>query len=150
MRLFFYGTLLDADVQALVLGRAFGSQELRPALLRHFRRVYIAGRAYPMLLPHRGGVVEGAVVDRLGQDDLARLQLYEGDGYRLERHSVVRAAGDGDTTEPLSAWLFRSAPATRPSTREWHLSPWQARYKAAYLREVRASGIAGPSSGAGL
>lgn len=146
MRLFFYGTLLDADVQTLVLGRQLGESELRPALLRHFRRVYVAGRAYPMLLPHRGGTVGGTVADRLSQGELARVHRYEGDAFRLERQSVVPTGIEGQASAvPLSVWLFRGAPATRPSTREWRLAAWQTRDKMRYLRELRGSGTsAGP------
>lgn len=91
MRLFFYGTLLDSDVQVAVLGRALAPPDLTPAVLRHFRRVYIAGRCYPMVVPHRGGLVEGAVADRLSPDDLARIARYEGADYRLERHQVWKS-----------------------------------------------------------
>ena len=138
MRLFFYGTLLDPDVQSLVLGRVLAPIDFPSAELRHFRRVYIAGRRYPMVLPHRGGTVAGAVAERLGREDLERLCRYEGDDYRLERHTVfVVAGGEGSPPGPVSAWLFRGRPATRPSTRDWQLAPWQARYKAGYLRDLR-------------
>ena len=138
MRLFFYGTLLDPDVQSLVLGRVLGPRDLIPANLRHFRRVYIAGRAYPMILPHRGGVVDGTVAVHLSKDDLARVALYEGDDYRLERHAVFPTGEDQrPAVTPVFAWLFRSRPTTRPSTRAWQLSAWQAREKASYLRDTR-------------
>lgn len=139
MRLFFYGTLLDPDVQSLVLGRALGAGDLIPAGLRHFRRVYIAGRAYPMVLPHRGGVVEGAISARLSKDELARIAQYEGSEYRLERHAVWLSPAEAcPEAAPIFAWLYRSPPSTRPSTREWRLSAWQAKDKALYLRAVRA------------
>jgi hypothetical protein len=138
MRLFFYGTLLDADVQALVLGRVLALRDLIPANLHHFRRVYIAGRLYPMILPHRSGVVDGAVVAGLGTDELARIAIYEGDDYRLERQAVLTTGMDGQPHgEQLSAWLYRSRPTARPSTREWSLSAWQAKEKATYLRDTR-------------
>ena len=139
MRLFFYGTLLDPDVQALVLGRVLGPRELIAASLRHYRRVYIAGRAYPMILPHRGGAVEGAVAGDLGRDDLARIALYEGDDYGLERHLVSPIATDQDSTPaPIAAWLYRGRSHARPSTRPWQLAAWQVKEKASYLRDTRA------------
>jgi hypothetical protein len=138
MRLFFYGTLLDADVQALVLGRSLADDELVPAALRHFRRVYIAGRLYPMVLPHRGGAVDGAFTGTLSKDELARIALYEGSEYRLERRSVYPLAQTGATAaEPVAVWLHRGHPAIRPSTREWRLPAWQAKEKAVYLRDTR-------------
>jgi hypothetical protein len=139
MQLFFYGTLLDPDVQALVLGRALGPNELIAANLHHFRRVYIAGRAFPMILPHRGGAVDGAVAGGLSRDDLARIALYEGDDYGLERHLVIPAASEKDSTRaPIAAWLYRGRRHARPSTRSWQLAAWQAKEKASYLRDTRA------------
>jgi gamma-glutamylcyclotransferase (GGCT)/AIG2-like uncharacterized protein YtfP len=138
VRLFFYGTLLDPDVQSLVLGRVLGAGDLTTAVLRHFRRVYIAGRSYPMIVPHHGGAVHGAVTS-LSRDELARIARYEGAGYRLERHGVWPHGADArSATTPVFAWLYRSRPDSRPSTREWRLSAWQAKDKAVYLRNVLA------------
>lgn len=137
MRLFFYGTLLDADVQALVLGRALPGDALMPAELRHFRRVYIAGRLYPMVLPHRGGAVPGAYTATLSKDELARIATYEGSDYRLERRTVHPRADGGASPAPVTVWLYRSQSTTRPSTREWRLPAWQAKDKAVYLRDTR-------------
>ena len=138
MRLFFYGTLLDPDVQTLVLGRALGPAELAPANLPHYRRVYIAGRAYPMILPHRGGAVDGAVAAHLSRDDMARIALYEGDDYGLERHMVIPLTADQQPSDAISAWLYRGRRHARPSTRPWQLAAWQAKEKASYLRDTRA------------
>lgn len=138
MRLFFYGTLLDPDVQALVLGRALDPGELIAASLHHFRRVYIASRAYPMILPHRGGAVDGVVTGDLSRDDLARIALYEGEDYELERHTVSPAATDQGSAAAIAAWLYRGRRHARPSTRPWQLAAWQAKEKASYLRDTRA------------
>ncbi len=137
MRLFFYGTLLDSDVQALVLGRALAPVEWAPANLPHFRRVYIAGRAYPMILPHRGGEVDGAVATHLSRDDLARIALYEGDDYALERHRVIPLIAEQRSSDAISVWLYRGRRHARPSTRPWQLAAWQANEKASYLRDTR-------------
>ena len=143
MRLFFYGTLLDPDVQRAVLGRALAPSELAPAVLRHFRRVYIAGRCYPMVLPHRGGLVEGAVAERLSPDDLARIAEYEGADYRLERHQVfaLNAGPSAPSGQAMAraVWLYRCHPGARSSGRDWQLSAWQAGEKSLYLREMAAS-----------
>lgn len=143
MRLFFYGTLLDCDVQVAVLGRALAADELTPAVLRHFRRVYIAGRCYPMVLPHRGGLVEGMIAERLSPDDLARIARYEGADYRLERHRVftLNTGQPSPSAQPMvrAVWLYRSHPAARSSGREWQLGDWQASEKFVYLRDMAAS-----------
>ena len=133
--LFFYGTLLDEDVQARVLGRALPHNNRIPAVLRHFRAVYIAGQVYPMLLPHRGGGVEGVVAIGLNRDDLTRIAIYEGDDYRCERHQVI--ANESNTA--LSVWLYRGQPNLRPSNRPWQLAIWQTKHKAMYLRAFDAA-----------
>lgn len=137
MRLFFYGTLLDPDVQALVLGRALPGDELMPAELRHFRRVYIAGRLYPMVLPHRGEAVAGAFTATLSKDELARIAIYEGGDYRLERRTVYPRGENCVAAAPVTVWLYRTLPTARPSTREWLLPAWQVKDKAVYLRDTR-------------
>ena len=144
-RLFFYGTLMDADVQARVLGRTLTPDYLTLAILRHFRSVYIAGQVYPMLLPHRGGAVEGLVATGLNRDDLTRIANYEGDDYRCERHQIV--IDDGKST--LSAWLYRGQAQLRPSNRPWRLAAWQAKNKTMYLRAFDAAlrGVAGNRQG---
>lgn len=151
MRLFFYGTLLDRDVQSLVLGRPIGAARSHPAVLRHFRRVYVAGRLYPLLLPHRGGAVDGLVADGLSSAQINRIRDYEGGDYRLERHKVVLLRPgevNGETNRVLAdAWLFRSRPDTRPSSREWRLAAWRDNHKAAFLREARAWLGAGQGDG---
>lgn len=143
MRLFFFGTLLDADVQALVIGRSLRDHEWVAAERRHFRRVYIAGRLYPMVPPHRGGAVDGAFVETLSRDELARVALYEGDDYRLMRQPVFPLglpldADDAAQAKPVAAWLYRSGPTVRPSMRDWRLSAWQSKEKVVYLRDTRA------------
>lgn len=144
MRLFFYGTLLDSAVQSRVLGRVLDRRDLMPAVLRHFRCVYIAGRSYPMVVPRRGGLVEGVVAEGLSRDDLARIANYEGDDYRRERHLVLASTLPGQSAQqpaqtPIAAWLYRSRPSARPSTREWRLAVWQDSEKAMYLREIDAN-----------
>lgn len=135
MRLFFYGTLMDGDVQARVLGRLLTGDNLIPAVLRHFRAVYIAGQVYPMLLPHRGGGVEGVVATGLNRDDVMRIARYEGDDYRRERHQVFIH----ESRSALNAWLYRGQPNLRPSNRQWRLATWQAKHKAMYLRAFDAA-----------
>jgi hypothetical protein len=137
MRLFFYGTLLDWDVQSAVLARVLDRRDLMPSVLRHFRCVYIAGRSYPMVVPQRGSLVEGVVAEGLSRDDLWRIALYEGDDYHRERRLVFTSACPTQPAQsPIDAWLYRSRRRARPSTRDWRLAVWQGSEKAKYLREI--------------
>lgn len=132
--LFVYGTLMDAEVRALVIGRPLDGAQAQPAILKNMRRVYIAGRVYPMVVPRRGDAVSGLLLTGLSDEDFARLDAFEGGDYRRERQSVWL---DG-AIEPLNAWLYRTrGVGPQPSPRPWVLAAWQAREKTQFLREAR-------------
>jgi gamma-glutamylcyclotransferase (GGCT)/AIG2-like uncharacterized protein YtfP len=100
VRLFLYGTLLDADVLAARGGEARLASRLAPATLHGWRRVALPGGRYPTLRRDRAGVVHGAVLAAPARV-LARLAAYEGQAYRLAR-VVVRTA-NGKTA--AHAWI---------------------------------------------
>jgi gamma-glutamylcyclotransferase (GGCT)/AIG2-like uncharacterized protein YtfP len=97
MRLFLYGTLLNRELLASFVGRNIG---LRPAQLRGWQRVALAGGRYPTLRRLRGARVDGAVID-VGATALRRLSIYEGSAYSLTR-VVVRA---GKRNVGAHAWI---------------------------------------------
>lgn len=137
--LFVYGTLMDADVRTMVIGRPLEPAQIRPARLKNMRRVYIAGRLYPMVVPRRGAEVEGLLLSGLSQEDFVRLDAFEGD-YRRERQNVwpLNETGQAEA-EPALVWFYRTRGAGAPaSPREWRLADWQTREKAQFLRGVRA------------
>jgi hypothetical protein len=96
MRLFLYGTLLDPDLLASVIGRAV---PLTQATLRGWRRVVLRNSHYPTLRRARDEV-EGvlAIVNRPA---LARLAAYEGQSYRLT--PIVAHTAHGTTA--ARAWI---------------------------------------------
>jgi gamma-glutamylcyclotransferase (GGCT)/AIG2-like uncharacterized protein YtfP len=136
--LFVYGTLLDADVRTLVLGRPLEPDQLQPAVLKHMRRVYIAGRLYPMIVPRRGAAVDGLLLTALTDEDYARLDAFEGADYGRERQNVSPLSEDADEGEPLLAWIYRTRGlGPRPSPREWRLEDWRKREKPVFLRAAK-------------
>jgi len=137
--LFVYGTLLDADVRALALGRPLEPEQLRPARLKHMRRVYIAGGLYPMVVPRRGAAVDGLLMTSLTDEDYAKLDVFEGADYGRERQHVWPLAEDGGEGEPILTWLYRTRGlGPRPSPRDWRLDEWHKREKAVFLRAAKA------------
>jgi gamma-glutamylcyclotransferase (GGCT)/AIG2-like uncharacterized protein YtfP len=80
MRLFVYGTLLDATLVRRLTGQPANA---RPARLAGFRRVRLRGTPYPTLARGRG-TVYGAVL-RVDGRAFRRLNAYEGPRYRLHR-----------------------------------------------------------------
>jgi len=134
MRFFFYGTLLDRDVTALVLGRRLPPQAFAPAMLPGYSRWRVQGGSYPISIPDRKGEVAGAIVGGLSARDVARLAAFEGSGYRVASLKVRAASGLTRVSvfEPLVQKL-------KPTNRPWDLVLWQRRDKRSFVaRLVRA------------
>lgn len=132
MNLFFFGTLMDPDVRELVCGRAFPPDSVEPATAQGFRRVFVAGRHYPMLLAHASGWVDGTLVRGVDPESVHRLQVYEGWEYSLQPMQVHLASG---TT--VMAHVFICPPHIQPDKRDWRLDQWQRRFKRGFLPKAR-------------
>ena len=133
MRYFFYGTLLDPDVRAHILGAWIGRRALPAAWLPGYRRVYIRGRHYPVVVPAAGEDVEGVLAEGLDRRAVLRLAEFESDEYvNAERTVLV----DGGRT--LRARVFVASPLAHPTDRAWTVEDWQRRHKSAFARDRRA------------
>lgn len=120
MDYFFYGTLMDADVRAAVLGRTLAPMHLGSAVLRGFRRVRMAGTAYPVLAA--GGPedrVDGLLARGLSRADTAKLIRYEGAAYVVKSLPVETAPG-----ETVMARIFCSRSNVRLTAEPWTLVDW--------------------------
>jgi hypothetical protein len=138
MRFFFYGTLLDPDVTALVLGRRLPPAAFVPASLPGHARRRAKGASYPIVLPDPRAEVHGAVVGGLSSRDVARLSAYEGPRYRIASLKV-RVAGGLTTVsvfEPLESRF-------QPVSGSWNLVEWQRRHKRIFVARVRSAFSAG-------
>lgn len=133
MRFFFFGTLMDPNVRELVVGRPLPASRSEPATLMGFRRVCVAGRSYPMLVPDPAGRVEGCLVRGLDAGAKVRIGVFEGDEYRPERHRVHLTGG-----ARVEAYVFMAATGMRAGGTPWQLSTWQQRHKRAFLERARA------------
>jgi hypothetical protein len=122
--MFFFGTLMDADVMSTVIGRLPPLNEREAAFLRGFRRVYVAGRPYPMLVPHAAGRVEGLLVSGLTDREYERLGFYEGWEYVTAPVTVRTLAGRSVDTE-----MFTCSDGVLSDDRDWKLDLWQRKYK---------------------
>lgn len=132
--LFFFGTLVDPDILGLVIGRSVEPGELEPSRLPGFRRVRVQGASYPMLVPDPAGLVEGRLWRGGTAEERARLDAYEGPGYRLELVRVETRSG-----ERVAALVYQAVPgALRPTDEAWELAAWQARFKPLYLARGEA------------
>lgn len=128
-KFFFYGTLLDADIRKRVVGRAV--DDAVPATIAGHRRVRVAGKWFPMLVPGRAAdTVEGIIATGLSRAEIDRLIAYEGDGYGLE--PVTLRLADG---RPVRGVVFRPRTAAlKPSNEAWDLATFQREEKPRVLR----------------
>ncbi len=130
MRLFVYGTLLDADLRRALLGPAARRLSVTNAVLKGYRRVALHGGAYPALRRDAAARVDGCVLAGTDRTVEARLTAYEGEEYRYARRPV-EIAGMGRAMAGL--FLTRSPPPAGPP---WSLADWQRRHKARVLRQA--------------
>jgi hypothetical protein len=135
MRFFFYGTLIDRDVMALVIGRRLPPQAFEPASITGFSRRRALGASFPVLAPDPKGWVEGVVVRGLSARDVALLNAYEGKGYCVVQRSVWQA-GRQIMVSVFKSLADRDARLV-PSRFPWELIDWQRRYKRAYVARVK-------------
>lgn len=128
--LFSYGTLLDGQLLAVVLGRRAGLPRVSPALLPDHRCVYVRDARYPVVVPAPGEHVPGGLLAGLTRTDWDRLWFYESADYELVECVVTTATG------ARRAVMFAGG-TTAAGTRAWSLREWQLRYRTAALRRIR-------------
>ena len=137
-----YGTLLDAEVRALVLGDAWRNAG-QPALLRGWERRYVAGQVYPGIRPAPGAEIDVLVLSDLTAEALAAADWFEGDEY--ERRSLPIAFTDaaGGRDEAL---FYIPTPATALAAEPWFYDDlWRRRHHARFMQEARAAMIREPA-----
>ncbi len=144
MRFFFYGTLLDRDVTALVLGRRLPPSAWQPASLPGHIRRRAKGVSYPVLERDPRSEAPGAIVEGLSRRDVARLVAYEGPRYRISPmmvrvHGALRRVA---VFEPIEGG-FQIADG--PKGMSWDLAKWQQRYKRAFIARIRPAFSAHPA-----
>lgn len=140
MRFFFYGTLLDRDVMALVLGRRLPPAAYAPALLPGHERRRAKGASYPTLVRDPAAQVPGAVVGGLSARDVAQLSRFEGPRYRIAPLRVVM----GGTMRTVSVYEPVEG-RLEPGPGPWSLVLWQRRDKRAFVERLRRGFNARPA-----
>ncbi len=125
MDFFFYGTLMDPDVLAAVIGRRMLPGRMKPATLAGFRRVGLKGTPYPAIVPGAAAeTVAGVVVAELAAADVRNLKRFEGAAYGIETMSV--SLDDGGSK---SASVFVPMKGMATTDREWDFEAWRRRHK---------------------
>ena len=126
---FFYGTLMDSDLQAVVLGGRLPAG--MSAMLDGYRRRTVVGEDYPAIAPARNSRVAGLLVGDVRPAMAARASLYEGPQYTAASLTVTTEDGT-----PCHAWTFLPAADVRLSARVWSFDAWRRRRKTLTLESA--------------
>jgi hypothetical protein len=140
MRFFFYGSLLDEDVTAVVIGRRLPPTAWTPATLTGFSRRKAKGVSYPVAIRDPKGTIEGAVVGGFSKLEVARLTAYEGPRY----HTVPLKVRIHGRITTVSVFEPREK-AFQPVDGEWSLSQWQRRDKRKFVARISKAFSAHPA-----
>nr|WP_025062214.1 gamma-glutamylcyclotransferase [Sulfitobacter guttiformis] len=114
--LFFYGTLRHAPLLEIVLGRSISPADLVGATLENFAAYAVAEGPFPMIVASSGEVAEGLLATGLTQEDIARLDYYEG-GFNYDLREVVLAHGQ-------AAQVYVCAPDRWTAQEPWDFTAW--------------------------
>ncbi len=134
--MFFYGTLCHAPLLELVLGRGLDCIDARPAILAEHSVYWAKDQAFPMICKEPQGQACGLLVCNLSQDDLDRLNYYEG-GFAYELRPVTVRV-DGQTS---SAQVYYPDQTLWDKGAPWSLEDWAkvwARMTLGAAKEVMA------------
>ncbi|MEX0970810.1 MAG: NUDIX domain-containing protein [Paracoccaceae bacterium] len=124
--LFFYGTLRDADVLAMVLGPEHAA--LTVGVLENHVAMAVAGETFPIIHTKKGAQAHGLLAENLSNEAVARLNYFElGFGYEL-RTCPVNANG-----RVVDAQVYFCPPALFETDGEWDFAAWETRQKPLFL-----------------
>jgi nudix-type nucleoside diphosphatase (YffH/AdpP family) len=117
--IFFYGSLRDAGLLEIVLGRRVDPDQLEPARAEGFAARSIRGEVYPVLLPVPGRQTEGLLLHNPSERDVSRLSYYEEAEYRLMPITVEAGSG------PCEAQYFSATEKPSVLDEDWDFARWQ-------------------------
>ncbi|QUJ77695.1 NUDIX domain-containing protein [Sulfitobacter albidus] len=118
--LFFYGTLRHLPLLEIVLGRRVDPGDVTPATLPRHAARGVAEGPFPTLIVEEGSRARGLRVQNLTEQDIARLDFYEG-GFDYDLVDVTLTGG-------LGARVYVSPPGIWTPTDPWDLDDWVARW----------------------
>ncbi len=128
MRFFFYGTLRDANVLEVVLGRPVRAGDIRPASVRGFRAAKVVDNTYPIAVQVPDAVMPGVVVSGFDATDEERLNHYEGSDYGVTHVTAELANG-----RRVDVSMFVPVADIAHEENEWSLDDWTRDSKASWM-----------------
>ena len=132
-RFFFFGSLMDPDVQTIVVGRREQASEYVPARLPGFRRLTVFNETYPALVEvalHNTNATfaDGYMITLRSQDEIDRVLFFESDDYEPSVTEII--LNDGSKS---SVTLCAAKPTCRLNDTPWDFARWQTEVKPRFL-----------------
>ncbi|MBY5932624.1 NUDIX domain-containing protein [Tateyamaria omphalii] len=118
--LFFYGTLRHVPLLDCVLGRGESVGDFEAAELPGYAARASLDGLYPVLIEAADAVTEGVVVRGITDDELARLNYYEG-GFDYDLKSVRLSSGD-------EARVYVPGQGVSAAETLWDFDVWRAKW----------------------
>ena len=128
---FFYGTLMDALVLEMVIGKNHSGIRKQPAVLKDFKRVKVNGAQYPAVFSSIGDQVEGILVEGITSEYAACLDAFEDDDY--ERQCVSISLYDG---KKINALVYIAGPKMLLEDKAWNLNEWTLNDRPEFLQKL--------------
>lgn len=119
---------MDADVADQILGRPLSSFMPEPATLAGYKRVYVVDATYPGIVLDPESSVDGILVRDVTEDEVDRLNAFEGPEY--DTHTLVLEIAAGEQVE---ARVFVPVPSMALTNKPWSLEEWQGTEKQEFL-----------------
>jgi gamma-glutamylcyclotransferase (GGCT)/AIG2-like uncharacterized protein YtfP len=115
--IFTYGSLMFAEVWQDIVKLPYENQT---AWLDGFRRTYILGDQYPVVLPRAGQKnLQGVVYFSVKEQDIARLDRFEGEHYYRRRvHPTIKVDGEPKIIE-ADVYVLKPKYADLATLRSW-------------------------------
>ena len=130
---FFFGTLMDIDVLARVVGRRVRPSEFEPALLWGQRRHQVRNAPYPVLRPHRDSHVRGVLFQPRSWDERLRVDHFESGEYEAD---ILRVQAGTRMVDALCYLDLADVFEVEPQ--DWSLHHFRAVVKPDYLAQCDA------------
>lgn len=129
--LFVYGTLLDAGVLEAVLNRKVDLDHQKSGYLAGYSVMTFPGESFPILVATKNGRAQGRVIFSLSDEDMQRINFYEGDEYEF----AVAKIQVGDNR--VEAIFNQVATIDVSTSVEWSLETWQKTDREAFLVDCK-------------
>ncbi len=128
--IFLYGTLCDRELFEVCLGRSLDNVNLVSAELKNHSVFWVKNNNFPVIKFKQGSLVKGLAALDLEDNDLRRLDFYEGGfNYELRKASIIlKNIKFGPKTSKIEAYVYFNNDDKIEIGKDWDLGEWQRCY----------------------